>query len=473
MNPSTELVVERHPSSSWALVALSSSMLVSSLGTSVANVLLPELGHAFDATFQATQWVVLAYLLTVTSTVVVVGRLGDSFGRRRVLRAGLVLFSAASIAASLAPSLSVVIAARAAQGLGGAILMASSVALAAEVLPKNATGRAMGLLGSMSAVGTALGPSLGGLVLDALGWRAAFFLMALPSLATLLLSRHLPEDPRVRPKRALDVAGASFLASSLVAYALASTVGRGWSAAWSLVLWSVAVGSLASFVWVERSAERGGREPLLRLSTLRDGGLRASLAASALVSTVLMTTLVVGPFHLSIALGLDASTVGLVMSSGPLVAALVTVPAGRLVDRMGARVATLGGLGAIAVGCTTLAVSADTSSVVGYAAPLLVLTGGYALFQTANNASVMQEAKPEERGVTSGLLTLSRNLGLVTGASLLGALFAFASGTRDVRAASPEAVAFGARVTFGVATVLIVGALAIVSRASRRMHGAS
>lgn len=471
MNPSTELVVERRPSS-WALVVLSSSMLVSSLGTSVANVLLPKLGQVFDATFQATQWVVLAYLLTVTSTVVVVGRLGDSFGRRRVLRAGLVLFSSASVAASLAPSLGVVIAARAAQGLGGAILMASSVALAAEVAPKNETGRAMGLLGSMSAVGTALGPSLGGLVLEALGWRAAFFLMVLPSLGALLLTKHLPEDRRVRPMtRALDFEGASLLASSLVAYALALTIGRGWSTAWGLALWVVAGGSLVCFVRVERSAERRGREPLLRFSTLRDGGLRASLVASALVSTVLMTTLLVGPFHLAVALGLDASATGLVMSSGPVVAALVTVPAGRLVDRLGSRVVTVGGLGAVAVGCATLAVSA--SSVVGYAVPLLVLTGGYAFFQTANNASVMQAATPDERGVISGLLTLSRNLGLVTGASLLGAVFAFASDTRDVRAASPEAVAFGARVTFAFAAVLIVVALAIVSRASHRARGAS
>jgi MFS family permease len=182
---------------------------------------------------------------------------------------------------------------------------------------------------------------------------------------------------------------------------------------------------------------------------------------SALVSTVLMATLVVGPFYLSGALGLDAARVGLVLSVGPLVVALSGVPAGRMADRFGAHRMTVAGLVGIAAGCFVLSVLPATLGIPGYIAPLVVITVGYALFQTANNTAVMTDIRPDQRGVISGMLNLSRNLGLITGASVMGAVFALASATIDITTAPPEAVATGMRITFAVAAILIVVALAI------------
>src|SRR5205085_6462518 len=140
-------------------------MLLSSLGTSIANVALPTLAQAFAASFQEVQWIVLAYLLAVTALIVGVGRLGDIVGRRRLLLAGLVLFTAASALCGAAPTLWMLVAARAAQGLGAAIMMSLTMALVGETIGKDRTGSAMGLLGTMSAIGTALGPSLGGILI--------------------------------------------------------------------------------------------------------------------------------------------------------------------------------------------------------------------------------------------------------------------------------------------------------------------
>lgn len=148
------------PSVRWALASLSLSMLLSSLGTSIANVGLPTLAQAFNASFQQVQWVVLAYLLAITTLIVSVGRLGDLAGRRRLLLAGIFLFTVASALCGLAPTLSLLIASRAVQGLGAAIMMALTMAFVGETVPKAKTGSAMGLLGTMSAIGTALGPSL-------------------------------------------------------------------------------------------------------------------------------------------------------------------------------------------------------------------------------------------------------------------------------------------------------------------------
>ena len=181
---------------------------------------------------------------------------------------------------------------------------------------------------------------------------------------------------------------------------------------------------------------------------------------SALVSTVVMATLVVGPFYLALALGLDAALVGIVMSAGPVVAALTGVPAGRLVDRFGAPRVTVSGLAGMAVGCAALGVTPATLGIAGYVIPLIVVTASYALFQTANNTAVMADVGPDQRGVVAGMLTLSRNLGLITGASLMGAVFALASRSA-VTPATPEAVVTGLRVTFAVGAALIVVALII------------
>ncbi|RWP29635.1 MFS transporter [Mesorhizobium sp.] len=451
---------ERAPAVRWALAGLSLSMLLSSLGISIANVALPTLTQAFDASFQEVQWIVLAYLLAITTLIVSVGRLGDITGRRRLLLAGLFLFTVASVLCGVAPTLWLLIAARAAQGLAAAIMMTLTMAFVGETVPKARTGSAMGLLGTMSAIGTALGPSLGGLLIAGAGWRAIFLVnVPLGLLAFCLAYRYLPADRR-EPKTdraGFDVVGALLLALTLGAYALAMTIGRGSFGQLNLALFVAAVFAAGLFVLVEARVA----SPLIRLAAFGNTTLSASLATSALVATVMMATLVVGPFYLSRALGLDAAVVGIVMSVGPLVAALTGVPAGRIADRFGAGRMTVIGLIAIAAGCFILSVMPAISGIPGYIAPIAVITSGYALFQTANNTAVMSDIRPDQRGVISGLLNLSRNLGLITGASVMGAVFAFASEAIDIATARPDAVATGMRITFAVAAILIVVALAV------------
>jgi EmrB/QacA subfamily drug resistance transporter len=458
----------RAPSAVWALAGLSLSMLLSSLGTSIANVALPTFAQAFGASFQQVQWVVLAYLLAITTLIVGAGRIGDIAGRRRLLLSGIFLFTAASALCGVAPTLGLLIAARAAQGIGAAIMMALTMAFVGGMVAREKTGSAMGLLGTMSAIGTALGPSLGGMLIAGPGWRAIFLInLPLGLLAFVLAYRALPADPRRGGEadagnNGFDAAGTVLLALTLAAYALAMTLGRGSFGVLNLALLVAAAIGIALFVLAESKAP----SPLIRPAMFRDPALAASLAASALVSTVLMATLVVGPFYLARALGLDAASVGLVLSAGPLVVALGSVPAGRMVDRFGAPRITIVGLAAIAAGAFILSLMPATTGVAGYVGPIVILTAGYALFQTANNTAVMADIAPDRRGVISGMLNLSRNLGLITGASLMGAVFAIAAAA-DVATARPDAVAFGMRATFAAAAVLIAVALAIVIAAGR------
>lgn len=452
------------PSSRLALASLSLAMLLATLGISIANVALPTLVDAFGASFQATQWVVLAYLLAITALVVGAGRLGDIVGRRRLLLAGLAIYTTASVACGLAPSLPVLVTARAVQGMGAAILMSLTMAFVGEIVPKGRTGSAMGLLGTMSAVGTALGPSLGGVLIAAFGWRAIFLVgVPLSLLALVLAYRALPvgrDEPATRAS--FDYVGTMLLAFALAAYALAMTLGRGSFGVLNIAMLVITAIGAVAFILVEKNRASA---PLLHLAIFRDAALRAGLATSALVSTVVMATLVVGPFYLALALGLDAATVGLVMSAGPIVAALTGVPAGRIVDRFGTRRMIVAGLVAMTAGCSALAAIPMPFGIPGYAGPLVVTTAGYALFQAANNTAVMADVPTDRRGVVSGLLNLSRNLGLVTGTAAMGAVFALAAG--DIVTASPYAVATGMRVTFAVAAILIVVAMLIAARAKR------
>ncbi|QKD03444.1 MFS transporter [Mesorhizobium loti] len=461
---------QQNRSVGWALASLSLATLLSSLGTSIASVGLPALMQTFGASFQAVQWVVLAYLLAITTLIVSAGRLADVFGRRPLLLAGIALFTSASVLCGLAPTLWLLIAARAVQGLGAALMMALTLAFVSETVSKERAGSAMGLLGAMSSVGTTLGPSLGGLLIAGLGWRAIFLVNVPLGLLTFALAWHaLP----VRSKTAqatqgkFDTMGTVLLALTLAAYALAMTLGRGNFGALNIGLLAATGIGVVLFAATQTRV----KNPLVQLASFRNPRLSASLAMNLIVATVMMATLVVAPFYLSRGLGLDAAMVGVVLSTGPLVSALSALLAGRLADRFGANRMMVAGLFSLAIGTFLLSLAMTRLGIVSYVVPITVTCFGYALFQTSNNAAVMSGISAGERGVISGLLNLSRNLGLITGASLMGAIFAVASaGARQgvgQQLLSSAAAAHGMQITFQTATALALIALVLALLSAR------
>lgn len=383
-------------------ITLALAMLLAALGTSIANMALPALADAFSAPFAQVQAVVVAYLAALTVCVVIAGRLGDSRGLKAMLVAGLTLFAVASLLCAVAPNLSLLIVARALQGMGAAFLMTLSMALLRQTASEARVGRAMGMLGTVSALGTALGPSLGGLLIPVTGWRGIFWVQVpLAALALILAIIMLPAGP-VR--------------------------------------------------------ERG---PAIRLRSVMTRNLAPNLLVNILVAAVMMTTLVVGPFYLGIGLGLTAAQVGFVMALGPVISIFSGVPSGRLVDACGTDRTLAIGLGLLATGAFLLAFLPNGIGVAGYVLSIIVLTPGYQLFQAANNTAALADISKDRRGTVSGLLALSRNIGLITGASAMGAVFAFAVGTEELTRATPLAIASGMRFTFLLAGALMLAAIAL------------
>lgn len=450
-----------HPANSpyrIRLVALSLAMLLPSLGTSIANVALPTLATAFQASVANVQWVVISYLLAVTTLIVGAGRLGDMLGRRRILLLGIGLFAIASAFGALAQDLWLLVALRGVQGLGAAIMMALTVASISDMVPKDRTGRAMGLLGTVSAVGTALGPSLGGVLINAFGWPAVFGFTAAASTGAFVFCRQVfPAD--VAPEReplAFDFPGMLLLALSLGSYALATTL-AGTAPSMATAGFAVlAMISLALFVAVERRSA----VPLVQLALLQDPALTTGLLSMGLVSTIMMATLVVGPFYLTGVLGLGPVQTGLAMSVGPIVSTMTGVPAGRFVDRFGEAAVTYTGLLGVTVGSVLMLLLPGSFGLGGYVGGLAIITASYAVFQAANNTAVMKTASRDRRGVTSALLGLSRNLGLITGASAMGAVFAFGSRGAGLFGLDTGGAA-GLQLTFAVAALLAGTALGV------------
>lgn len=397
-------------------IGLAATTLLAALGTSVANVALPTLASTFEAPAHLVQWVVLAYLVTMTLSALLVGRLGDRLGRYRVLLAGLALFLAATLAAACAPSLGWLVAARAVQGIGAAALVSLPIAIVRDRATAGRTGAAMGVLGSAAAIGTALGPAGGGLLLSAFGWPALFVAM-LPigvlALALLWWERPAPETVTSRPSPAPTL-------------------------------------------------------PETRRSPLRSRPLRRGLSMNLLVSAVMMSTLIVGPFYLTAGLGLAPAQVGLTLAIGPLVAAATGWLAGRIVDRSGSDRSTRRGLTLMLAGIALLATAPVWFGVPGYALALVALTPGYQLFLAANNTGVMAAAGSAQRGYLSGALSLSRNLGFLAGASLLGGLYALVQGNGETTAAQSSVSAM--QLTYAAAATLILIALALSAAARHPTH---
>jgi|LNFM01.1.fsa_nt_gb MFS family permease len=433
------------------LAALSLAMLLPSLGTSMANVALPTLATSFDATMAEVQWVVISYLLAVTSLIVGAGRLGDIIGRSRLLLVGIGLFAAASVACAVAPSLLVLIAARAVQGLGAAVMMALTIAMVGDLMPADRTGSAMGLLGTVSAVGTALGPSLGGALIAGFGWSSVFATMAVLGGITLFVGRALfpPDAMGGQKSLGFDLVGMALFAVSLFLIVATLTLA---SRSYGPVLAAAALVSILGFIVFVRHEARVPA-PLVRMDLLQSRAISTGLLSMILVSAILMATLVVGPFYLSGALGLGSVQTGLVMTAGPVVAALTGAPAGRLIDRFGAARVVVAGLVAVMAGAFLMTMLPGRFGVGGFVASLVIVTFGYALFQAANTTSIMQATRNDQRGVTSALLGLSRNLGLIAGASAMGMIYAMGS-----RAFAVVGLQFGPetglQVTFAVATCL-------------------
>ncbi|MCZ7541107.1 MAG: MFS transporter [Anaerolineae bacterium] len=405
----------------WVLLSVAMGTFLSTIDSSIVNVALPTLEDKLNTRFATVQWVVVAYLLVVTSLILGVARLGDMIGKKRIYLTGMAVFTVASLLCGLAPSVGFLIAFRVVQGLGAVMMQALGMAIVTEAFPRTERGRALGIMGTVVSLGISIGPTVGGLLIGTVGWRA-IFLVNLPVgiVGFALVQRHVP-DWRPPGGQRFDALGAALLLIALLALALGLTFGpeQGWGSAPILALLISAALGFAVFLAVEKHLA----QPMVDLRLFRDPLFSISLLTGFLVFMVIAGMFVL-PFYLEWVKGYDPGRVGLFLTVMPVALGLSAPIAGSLSDRYGSRGISLVGLVIVVGACLGIATLQENTSAMGYILRLLPLGLGVGIFQSPNNSAIMGAAPRERLGVASGLLSLSRAFGQVTGLPLIGAVFA-------------------------------------------------
>ena len=448
----------------WALAAVGSGVLLSTIDGSIVNIALGTLVGAFNSNLNVVEWVMLAYLLTISCLLLLMGRLGDMFGKRRVYVIGFGIFTLASALCGLAPTVGTLIGFRVLQGVGAAMIQAVGPALLVAAFPQSERGTALGAIGSFVAAGILIGPALGGVLLRYVGWEAIFFVnVPLGMVGIWLTLRSIAPDRSPARGQVFDVVGALLLMAALSGLLLALTEGPIWGwedlrIAGLFVLFAVAG---AGFVaW-----ERHFPHPMISLRMFRSPAFSLNLLASFLLFLGLAFNLILTPLFLQFVLDLDLQTTGLALMGLPLALSLSAPISGRLSDRIGPRVLTVAGLLITAASLIGLSFATTGTPLVYLIGCLLVLGVGVGLFQSPNNSTVLGNAPREALGVASGLLAVMRNLGQTAGVAIAGAVwasrvFALHGGPiTPITAAPPATLAAGFDLAMRVAAGLVLLAL--------------
>jgi EmrB/QacA subfamily drug resistance transporter len=454
--PRRPSAVRESPRAHWFVIGtVCIGAFMGQLDASIVTVALPQMGRDLQVSLGAVEWVALAYLLVLVATVATVGRIADAVGRKLLYVYGFGVFTAGSVLCALAPTLTVLIAARVLQAVGAAMLQANSIALIAEAMPPSMLGRAIGVQGSAQALGLALGPAVGGVLLSLAGWRLIFLVNLPAGVVGLALGWFLL--PRSRSRRELgapDALGALLLALAamgpLVYLSLAGREGY----VNGVLLACLAGGVVAAVGFVRRERRVGA--PLIDLSILRRHGLPSGLSSGLVSYLALFGTLFIVPYYLSAARD-SATLIGLQLAVLPVAIGITAPLAGRLVNRIGARPLTAGGLILTAAGMLGIAALHDTA---GILTGLALMGIGLGCFTPANNASVMSASPPGHAGVTGGVLNMARGLGTALGVALAGALFTAGAGVAGAHVAQADTALVG----HGLTTAL--GVLGLVTLAT-------
>jgi EmrB/QacA subfamily drug resistance transporter len=417
----------------WVLVAVGVGTFMSALDGSVVNTMLPVLSRAFHSDVAGVEWVVTVYLLVVSSLLLTFGRLGDLKGHKPVYMAGFVVFVVGSALCGASPSLGLLAGFRGLQAIGAATIFANGPAILTTHFPARERGRALGLAATMTYLGLTAGPSLGGWLAEAISWRAAFYINVPVGLVGLALSlRFIPKAHPAEQPGPFDWRGASLFMVGLTALLLSLDQGHAWGwASWqTLGAMAIAGVFLVAFVAFEQRIA----SPMLDLRLFGDRTFSAATTSAVLNYIAVAGVLFLLPFYLIQGRGFTPAHAGLILTAQPLVMAIVAPVSGAVSDRMGTRAPAVLGMLVLAGGVFALSRLPADASLLALSAELAMVGLGTGMFISPNNSALMGAAPRAAQGVAGGILAAARNVGLVFGVGLAGAVFNTVLGAQGTHA---------------------------------------
>lgn len=436
------------------VIVISLGSFMSGLDATIVNIALPAISKAFDVSTVTASWVLNAYLIILVSLLLAASRLGDIRGYRPVFLSGFVIFTAGSVLCGLAPSISILIAARMLQAVGGAIIAALGAAMVTSYLAPSLRGQALGIVAMFTMLGAAMGPVLGGFLTSAFSWRFIFYVNLPVGILAVLLGLHmLPRQDPTSPGAAIDRPGVVLVFAALATLIYGLTSLQGPDAAGGIASLVVSAVFWALFWYREKRADA----PLINIRLFSSRPFTLQNINVMLIQMGMAGVMVIMPFFLEMVKGIGTDTAGTVLLALPIGMILTSPIAGRFSDVLGTRKPIIVGFFASAVALLFLSASSPETSVGHIVIYLFCLGAGTGIAYAPLNSAVMGEAPAAERGPTSGLIKMMTNLGSSLGVALVMLVATAALGPKMAAAAAHTLPAAELAGAFDMAFLFLTG----------------
>ena len=466
--------VKENDRSRWSiLIIVLMFTFMSALDGSIVNVALPKMAKALNVTTSSIQLVATSYLIVIAGTVLIFGRLGDMLGKSKMFKFGLGLFTFGSLLCGITSSFPILIIARIVQAIGAAGTMANNQGIITETFPPNERGKALGLLGTSVALGSLVGPGLGGLIVGASSWEFIFLINVPIGLVALFYALKLLPKGQKTVEGKMDAIGATLFMLTIVPLfvALSEGLNRGFTDPIILLGFAASIISFIAFILVEKKREN----PLLQLQIFSNKLFSLSIFCGFITFVAIFCNNIILPFYLQDVMNYTPQHTGLILMVYPLILAVVAPISGDLSDKIGSEVLTFIGLVLISLGLILMSILNVDSTVLTMIIFIAIMSIGMGLFQSPNNSLIMSTVPRDKLGIAGSVNALVRNLGMVCGialaTTLLYSMMSSKIGYRvtDFVAGRNDAFIYGMRIVYIAAGIIsFVGAILTLLRLTRK-----
>jgi EmrB/QacA subfamily drug resistance transporter len=388
--------------------------LVATIDASIVNVALPDMASRLSVGLDTIQWVVTSYLIVISALILIFGRIGDLIGKCKVFHRGFMIFSFGSLLCALSNTIQFLIISRIIQAIGAAMLMSSNQGIIAETFLPSERGKALGLSGSTVAIGTMLGPPIGGFLVQFFNWESIFIInIPIGIIAFIAGIKILPKDNKNGNLKDLDLAGSFLFMISIICifWALSSGEKLGWSNIYIISSFVIAVLCIIVFYLVEK----GLKQPLMEFSMFQNKLFNISLLCAFISFTVIFCHNIIYPFYLQHLIKISPARSGLFMVVFPIFAGIFAPLSGYISDKIGGEIPTFLGLSSTVIGLVIMSSLNSSSTYFHIILGVAILGIGNGLFQSPNNSLIMSLSSKDKLGIAGSINALVRNVGMVFG----------------------------------------------------------